>query len=179
MTKRPGSRERSLISWSLIPSLKYSCLRVAAQIGERQHRDRRNARQWQRWLLLRRNRCVSTRRLERQMLHQHDCPDDDRQPRQRQHATSPIPSRQIRCVPRDCGAAPSSSTRQTCTGSRDVLDRLLAEVFVGQRKLVSHLRRGRCPRCRCRRARRDSPAAPRRLPRRHRSARPRPSRRRG
>src|SRR6266851_1400721 len=25
MTKRPGSRERLLISWSLMPSLKYSC----------------------------------------------------------------------------------------------------------------------------------------------------------
>jgi hypothetical protein len=54
--------------------------RVATQIGKRQHRDRRDARQWQGGLFLRRNRRRSVRRLERYVLDDQKRRDFDRNP---------------------------------------------------------------------------------------------------
>ena len=40
ITSMPAIRDRSVVRSSVMPSAKYSLLRVAAQIGKRQHHDR-------------------------------------------------------------------------------------------------------------------------------------------
>src|SRR6266852_8138228 len=74
------------------------------------------------------------------MLHEHDSRDDDRKPGNREDASPHIFSRDSLCPPGwRRRAAAFREHLEYSHGFRDVLDRLLAEVFVAESEFVAEL----------------------------------------
>jgi hypothetical protein len=81
---------------------------------------------------------MSVRRLERQMLDEHDRRHDDRQPRQRKHTAAPIAARTSPLLSQRRGGPIRHYAKHPHRLS-DILDGLLAEILITQHQLVPDL----------------------------------------
>src|SRR5216684_3758794 len=111
---------------------------VAAHVGEGQHGNRGLVGQWESGRLRRRNGCRWSGWSQGEVLHEYDGRGNYREPGDREDAASHIFSGALR-LRSGRGRFGSPGLRQHPEHSywfRDVLDRLLAEVLVAQRKPV-------------------------------------------
>jgi len=91
MTKRPVSLESLEVRSSVMPSLKYSCLRVATQVDERQHDQRGPLGLHQRRGLRGRSYTSRSGRAHGLLPNDHPSTQEEQQPYQHQ---GPLPPRQ-------------------------------------------------------------------------------------
>src|SRR6266851_5865848 len=112
-------------------------LGVVTHVDEGQHGDGGLIRQCESWGLRRRNGRRRCQRTQREMLHDYDGPDDDREPDHREDATPHIFSCDSRGRLGWCGRPRQHPEHPHRLG--DILDRLLAEVLVAQRELVTEV----------------------------------------
>src|SRR5229473_376846 len=113
---------------------------VAAHVGEGQDRNRRRVGQWESGRLRRRNGCRWSGWSQGEVLHEYDGRGNYREPGDGEDAAPHIFPGGSLCLPGwRRRLAGFREHPEYSHGLRDVLDRLLAEVLVAQRKLVPKL----------------------------------------